>query len=62
MHRKGCFKPKKKVCGGFGVCFQPKNNEFQKRGRRRKRRRRGESHRSKPGKDREKGEKSSLFE
>lgn len=37
MHRKGCFKPKQTVCGGFGVCFQSKNNEFQKRGRRRRR-------------------------
>lgn len=58
MHRKGCFKPKKSVRGGFSVCFQSKNNEFQKRGRRRTR---GESHRTKLGKWREKGKKSSLL-
>lgn len=59
MHRKDSFKPKKTVCGGFGVCFQYKNNEFQKRGRRR---RRGESHRTKPGKQREKKKNSLLSE
>jgi len=32
MHKKGCFKQMKPVCGVFGVCFQSKNNEFQKRG------------------------------
>lgn len=53
MHKKGCFKQKKTVCGVFGVCFQPVSNEFQKIGRRT-----GESHRTKPGKGREKGKRA----
>lgn len=57
MHRKGCSKQKKTVCGGFGVCFQSKNNEFQKRGRRS----RG-SHRAKPRKGREKGKRAASSE
>lgn len=53
MHRTGFFKQKKTVCGGFGVCFQSKNNEFQRRGRRG-----GGSHGAKPGKQWEKGKRA----
>lgn len=56
MHRKGCFKEKKRVCGIFEVCFQSKNNDFWKRGRRS-----GRSHRARPEKGREKGTRAASW-
>lgn len=56
MHGKGCFKQKKRLCGVFGVCVQSKNYEFQKRGRRS-----GGSHRAKPGKWGERGQRAASW-